>query len=733
MKSLTDWLWRESGQVFIWLAVLILMLLTAVGTVQLTMSAVQSTAMRIRGEEDAARELAETASVEALNIVRTLDERLDTNNDGAIDSLDPAHYAEQVETSHGAYAFTIEGTYSNEQEIYFKLQGPNDWRRFQIILTEETPDGAEIGNVLIAAVSGEEPSIQITGSIDPDLRDNYFVTSKVERVTSDIFEHDPLNLYMKVGAPFPDVGVDPADYHLGDFPSLPGVSNGEPKTTIQTMTVGQVGTSNESMIYDILKLYEPKGAKAFGTDYYHVTASGLVGTQRYNLRLEVERESLLKYAAFDTKNPGWNSNAIVKGLVYAGENLNLSATNPAEGPTRFKKFVRVVEKLVVWCGWSSSSGICDSYPSNSNLYWDESIDPPHEPGTLNSSSGPRAIFEQGFMVGSPPLILPTANDLTEQKNLARKAGIYSSSSMTFDLGLFDFGGSPSAYNGNPLPAKFNGVIYSEQNIYVEGTLQGASLTLVAKNRIYVTGDIYTGTTADGKPVNVGLVGGDQMRIALNTRRVLHINAAIASLGGGWWADRNYTLLRRYGWSYYAWYRACKEDKEQIFGTDSDDPDTVIGGYNSSGILQASGKYGSTGTLESGVYDVDGSGFIEGGTDTSGNPIYDDFGWNEHEVDGNTFFLMVRGPMISAPDPSKGSEYGYSSAGCYSALGNYSVVNGGGTRMTRRYEYDPDITRYPPPHFPVPLNGTRAISYVETDEETALVPVATPTPVDLGGV
>ncbi len=732
MKVLTSWLCKESGQVFIWLTVLILLLLTAVGTVQLTMSAVQSTAMRIRGEEDAARELAETASEEALLIVRSLDDRLDTNGDGAIDSVDPAHYAEQVETPHGTYAFTIEGTYSNEQDLYFKLKGPDDWTRFQVILTEDAPDGSELGNVLVTAVPGEEPQIRITGSIDPDVHDNYFVTAKVERVVKDAAEHDELNLYMKVGEPFPDSGLGSDKHKLGEFPELPGVEDGKPKTTIQTMTLGEVGKSNETMLYDILKLYEPKGTKAFGTDFYHVTASGLVGTQRYNIRLEVERESLLKYATFDTGNPGWNSNGVVKGLVYAGKNLSLSAADPAQGPIRFKKFVRVVEKLAIWCGWSSSSGICDSYPSNTDLYWDQSVDPPHEPGTLYTASGPRAIFEQGFQVGAEPVVLPKAEDLSEQKTLAQKAGIYSSGSLTIDLGLFDFSVSPATYDGDSLHPKFNGVIYSGGNISVEGRLEGKSLTLVAQNRLYVTGDIYTGTTADGKPVNVGLVGGDQVRIALNTRRVLHINAAIASLGGGWWTDRNWSRLSEVGYGLDGWLTVCKEDKDQILGTDSGDPDTALGGYSSGGSAIIGGKYGSTGVLEIGVYDVDDSGFIEGGTDTDGKPILDDFGWNEHEVDGNTFFLVIRGPKISSPDASKGKEYAYSSAGCYSALGNHSTVNGGGTRATRRYEYDPDITRYPPPHFPVPLNGTRALSYVETDEETALVPIATPTPVDLGG-
>ena len=49
-----------------------------------------------------------------------------------------------------------------------------------------------------------------------------------------------------------------------------------------------------------------------------------------------------------------------------------------------------------------------------------------------------------------------------------------------------------------------------------------------------------------------------------------------------------------------------------------------------------------------------------------------------------------------------------------------VLAHAGTGPTRRYNYDMDITQYPPPCFPVPLNLWKDVSWTEvTDVSTSL--------------
>jgi hypothetical protein len=100
---------------------------------------------------------------------------------------------------------------------------------------------------------------------------------------------------------------------------------------------------------------------------------------------------------------------------------------------------------------------------------------------------------------------------------------------------------------------------------------------------------------------------------------------------------------------------------------------------------------STGPLD---LDLDG---IEGE-----NPNHDPLpgsGWNEAAPNQHTWVLNITGPIITR---NGGSAAPWNDAGV--------LANASGP--TRRYNYDLDVTEYPPPCFPVPLNLWKDVSWTE---------------------
>lgn len=109
--------------------------------------------------------------------------------------------------------------------------------------------------------------------------------------------------------------------------------------------------------------------------------------------------------------------------------------------------------------------------------------------------------------------------------------------------------------------------------------------------------------------------------------------------------------------------------------------------------------GDTGTHPNatGPLDLDLDG-ITGESPVNHDPI-PGIGWNESVIDANTWVLNINGPIIT----NTGGSAGPWSSGSV-------IANADGP--TRRYNYDLDVTEFPPPCFPVPLNLWKDVSWTE---------------------
>jgi hypothetical protein len=277
-------------------------------------------------------------------------------------------------------------------------------------------------------------------------------------------------------------------------------------------------------------------------------------------------------------------------------------------------------------------------------------------------------------------------EMSYYRSLAQSNGIYFSTSQSIDFSLFNLcreddgipGGTagdgvqqpnetdepdgitgvfdvlPPTYNGNPLPSDFNGIIFCEQDLTVEGTLCEGSLTVVSNDNIIVTDSVYTCNYdgCDCKYVNILLMCQNTFLISRYAPKVLKIEAGIISRTSNW----------------------RPEDYSDSYDSDNSHPDVKnIGPFSMD--LDRDGAIGG--------YDYGG------GVNPTGN--YNAGGWNEVNVISQTngfdvWDLEIVGAIITE---------GGGSASPWTTFGSSSY----GGRKTRHYNFDHDVTTCKPPESP----------------------------------
>ena len=133
--------------------------------------------------------------------------------------------------------------------------------------------------------------------------------------------------------------------------------------------------------------------------------------------------------------------------------------------------------------------------------------------TITIKNGSNPVFEEGYEVGVDEVPFPTASEVTSSlKSQAQSGGLYGGTlrgnrayyevilgrSGVGTLGYRTYSKVGSRYTYSTWTdvdiSTFNGVIWSEEPIYIEGTLGGA-LTIGANHNIWITDDIlYEGST-----------------------------------------------------------------------------------------------------------------------------------------------------------------------------------------------------------------------------------------------
>jgi hypothetical protein len=288
------------------------------------------------------------------------------------------------------------------------------------------------------------------------------------------------------------------------------------------------------------------GASAYQTERFVIVSEGRFHGATRRVRVTLGHDSLLKYArlvAGDGTN--FTCGTEVQGEVYANGEVKLDPGCGANSIT-FLELVSAVDVV------------------------------------KNVESG---IFHKGYEEGVTPIDITTTIDFDAVRNRVRglledcscegvgDVGIYFNLPGALDplgigaaplnLSLFDFYDTTTqppktiiTYNGVPVTntltggaleaSQFNGMIFFEDDAPLLGTLDGRSgrsISIFAADEVLIYGDIITGHNGfdpatglpdgTGEPVNVGLIGCDEVYFDMNTCRVLRVDGAFFSCTANW--------------------------------------------------------------------------------------------------------------------------------------------------------------------------------------------------------
>jgi len=393
------------------------------------------------------------------------------------------------------------------------------------------------------------------------------------------------------------------------------------------------------------------GASPYSGSKFLLAAEGRSRDAVRLVEAEIEHDSFLKYARFvESAGTAYECGAVLTGEVYIGGTLGLPSSCPSGSKVVFLEMVAATN------------------------------------GITNKSS---AVFHKGYTDSASAIDLESSVDFTLLRNKAKglgsecdcegrgRIGLYMGwnplgvgTNGTIDLSRFDFSFPDPVtsdtiirYNGSPvidqttgvpmLASDFNGVIFYEGDGFVRGTMDGVSATglcVFATDDIFIEGNILTGHTGydettrlpdhSGDPVNIGLVAYDYVYFG-NVSRVVTVDAALLAVRANW----------------------------RVYNT----------------------SFSAHPPAPPGAYDLDQDGIVgESPQNHDPNPGE---GWDEIITASNqnkTWVMNINGPIITHDG---GSAYPW----------NASTVLADADGPTRRYNYDMDITDFPPPCFPVPLN------------------------------
>jgi hypothetical protein len=402
------------------------------------------------------------------------------------------------------------------------------------------------------------------------------------------------------------------------------------------------------------------GIAAYRSNGYTLVTEGNFQGAVRRVRAQIVHDSFLKYARFIAMaGTSYACGAILTGEVYSGGDLGLP--NDCDGDdVEFLEFVAAV-------------------------------------GDIPNAA--YAIFHRGYVTDADPIDLENSVDFAAIRQRARgllaecdcdglgEVGIYFNKPSGVDplgigtgplnFSLFDFcnttlapGDTVITYNGVAVVntktgqalriRQFNGLIFFENDGPVRGTLDGRSarsVSVFATNNIVVYHNLVTGHTGFDPGTGLPNGSGNPVNVGLIANNYVYLH-------------RNTPRVLRID----AALMACRANWRVNGGT--------IGDHPSAG----------PGPLD---LDLDG---ISGETPYNNDPS-PGLGWDELNVTSATWVLNINGPIITY---NGGSAWPWSDQ---SVLDNASGP-------TRRYNYDMDVTQFPPPCFPVPLNLWKDVSWTE---------------------
>ena len=693
---------NERGQTLLVLTFLILLVIGALATREVMINAFIRTVSQNTIEDKLGKQMAQSGLQEAIDIVSRLDDVMDTNGDGFVDSKDGPYTSDARKVDGGEYNFRVTGHYANERVVYFRFDdmGNPNWTNLTVSLTEDAGSNPlPIGQFAYTAPQFTPLDWEYRVSMYPG--DNSYFVDPVLQTTGGTAGQTLWVRVRKGDNPEPFSVTAPQAGSDAQV-TFPVYDPNDPNSAIHQSIDAQVDST------------EVAGSRAFEDDSFEIEASGVAGDQRHNIDVFIRREDLLKYAFFSNSNLVFLSGATVNGFVYAGTDLLLNGGDPLIRST-FRKPVKVL---------GSVRETPDPDPATCGTF---SVWPPPLPDDPSNCLGD---YKRGIAFAGSAITLPPRSSMDEKQAIAadpsEKGGWYipGPAGATINLDLFDFdptdGTADPAYDrGGPnehfLPGKFNGLVFVDGPVtLLGGTLRGKSITIYSRVDITIMNSVYTGTTPiTREPVNLGLVAGGFVYIDTATPRVLHVHAAIYAayppdpngIPGSTWAALLDSANPRD--SHPPILNATTPGTDR--GTTANPPDGIIGGCDISGNPEASPALYScnnVGLLEKGVYDLDDDGTIESATFTQldgskGNG----FGWDETQVAYRSEHTPQRSDAVLFLADSRADHHRpYGHRRHLVLAGQHTAAHGVRRRSPRS---ERPAHRRPDPQLPVPIQTSRA--------------------------
>lgn len=417
------------------------------------------------------------------------------------------------------------------------------------------------------------------------------------------------------------------------------------------------------------------GITAYQANGFTIVSQGEFQGAFRRVKVEIVHDSFLKFARFvSATDLSYACSALLTGEVYTGGNLDVPCGCSGGQQAQFLESAYAVDDIPN----ATCADFFRGYVTNA-----EEIDLENSfdwNDTRNKALGVAAENDcEGVgSVGIWMNLTAVANSSNDPLGLDTQPG---ADRDVLIFNRFDFMNTTMAapdtvvtYSGNPVlnrvtgvqmrNSEFNGIIFFEGEAKMKGTMDGPAshhMTCFGTTIATVKNNIVTGhfgfdpvtrnPDGSGDPVNIGIVAESQVVMGLGTPRVLRVDAALLSRTSNWTGTAG--------------------------TTEAAHPSVLVGPLD---------------------LDLDG---IEGESPKNHDPTPGS-GWNEAAPTTATWVLNICGPIITR-------------TGGNAVPWNDGGVIGAASGPTRRYNYDLDITEYPPPCFPVPLNLWKDVSWTEIFE------------------
>ncbi len=434
------------------------------------------------------------------------------------------------------------------------------------------------------------------------------------------------------------------------------------------------------------------GITAYQSNGFAIVSEGEFRGARRRVKVEIVHDSFLKFARFVSTNTlSYACNATISGEVYTGANLDIPSNCGVNQQDQFLESVFAVGTIpnaaygTFFRGYVTGA---DTIDLSNSFDWTDMRNKARGLAAGSNACERRGSVGIYFNLGTVDPLLLNGQGVPNTGVLRLDQFDFHNTTLAPPDTVITYGGTAvmNTVTGQRLKAReFNGIIFFENDANVKGKMDGVSarnITIFATRYIYVRGDIITGHTGfnpvpphpadnSGDPNNIGLVAESWIIVHKTVNRILRIDAAL--------------LSRTATWGFNAGVQSAAITVPT--------PQPAAGPPTF-----PAGCYPSMAGTQPLDLDLDN---ITGETPRNNDPSPGE-GWNENLITADTWVLNITGPIITT---GSGDAYPWNNATIISRAAG----------STRRYNYDMDMTDFPPPCFPVPLNLYNDVSWTEIFE------------------